>query len=190
MNYRRIPLAPRSAALVISVALVGCTQAPVVWKADGDPQQFKRDNYQCVQESRTQWSATGLPMIIAAEQNAKAESRRLYVMCMEARGYVHTMPGEPYVGLSARAIAGGLSIVSFVVGGPAANSGLRVGDVINEVDGRAVATANEFRETIDAKAPGDTVTIAVVRDGATQRIPVTIGRRPVRPYTEVVPHPW
>jgi C-terminal processing protease CtpA/Prc len=178
MNYRRIPLVPRSAALVSSVALVGCNQAPVVWKADSDSQQFKRDNYQCVQESRTQWSATGLPMIIAAEQNATAESQRLYIMCMEARGYVHAKPDEPYVGISTRAIAGCLSIVGFADGGPATNSGLRVGDVINEVDGRAVTTGNEMRAIIEAKSPGDTVTIVVVRDGATQRIPVTIGQGP------------
>src|SRR5713101_4808471 len=42
----------------IALALAGCAEQPIVWRADGG-QQFKQDNYQCVQESRTSWSGGG-----------------------------------------------------------------------------------------------------------------------------------
>src|SRR5262245_3580738 len=71
--------------------LMGCAAKPIVWRST-DEQQFKRDNYQCVQESRTSWGAGGSgamgpALMLAAKHEAEANSRRLYIMCMEARGY-------------------------------------------------------------------------------------------------------
>jgi S1-C subfamily serine protease len=51
------------------------------------------------------------------------------------------------------------------------------GDVIVAIDGNAVATTAEVQTTIDAKRPGDTVSITVIRDGDRRTISVTLGTR-------------
>jgi hypothetical protein len=55
-------------------------------------EQFKRDNYECVQQSRTQWSGgggglLGLVMILGSKSSADNQARELHKMCMDARGY-------------------------------------------------------------------------------------------------------
>ena len=76
---------------------------------------------------------------------------------------------------------------------PAAEAGLRAGtgtttidgrqyptggDVVTEVDGEAVETAEDLQRAIDAHKPGDTITLAVVRDGDTRTVDVTLDSRP------------
>jgi len=46
------------------------------------------------------------------------------------------------------------------------------------VDGEEVSTPSALQTTIDAKAPGDTLTLRVVRGGATRTVTVTLGTRP------------
>ena len=45
-------------------------------------------------------------------------------------------------------------------------------DMIVAVDGRPIKTANDFLEAVEAKQPGEQVTITVVRDG--QRVPIPL----------------
>ena len=59
--------------------------------------------------------------------------------------------------------------------GPAADAGLRDGDVITELDGELVADATDLIVDIRSLAPGDTVTLTVERDGATRTVEVTLG---------------
>ncbi len=75
------------------------------------------------------------------------------------------------------AAAAGLkaSTGSTTIGGETYPSG---GDVITEVDGKAVASAAGLQQLIDAKKPGDKVTLTVVRAGQTRTVDVTLGTRP------------
>lgn len=59
--------------------------------------------------------------------------------------------------------------------GPAADSGLRDGDIVTEIDGNLVADATDLIVDIRSLAPGDTVTLTVERDGATRTVEVTLG---------------
>jgi putative serine protease PepD len=52
------------------------------------------------------------------------------------------------------------------------------GDVITEVDGRAVDGADALRRAIDARRPGDKVRLTVVRGGEERTVEVTLGERP------------
>jgi putative serine protease PepD len=61
-----------------------------------------------------------------------------------------------------------------VAGGPAALAGLQPGDVIVAVDGRPVATYEEFVVAIRTFLPGDEVTLSVRRDGDTRDFTVTL----------------
>jgi predicted metalloprotease with PDZ domain len=148
-----------------ALALAACAEKPVAWwHQSHDLQQSKRDNYQCVQASRTAWSGGG--------------SEAVYIMCMEARGYVQATSGEPYLGVRVQSVERGLQVESVVAGGPAESAGLRVNDVVSGVDGRRIATLAELRALVESRNPGDRLNLVVVRDGDDQEIVLTIGRQP------------
>jgi S1-C subfamily serine protease len=52
------------------------------------------------------------------------------------------------------------------------------GDVITEIDGDAVRTAEELQRVIDSRSPGDTIELTVVRDGRELSVDVTLASRP------------
>jgi serine protease Do len=57
---------------------------------------------------------------------------------------------------------------------PGAKAGLKVGDVITAVDGKTVADAGELQVRVGEKHPGQTIELAVMRDGREMNIPVTL----------------
>ena len=71
------------------------------------------------------------------------------------------------------------ALVSQVVSGsPADSAGIKAGDVITALDGKAIASANDLTASLSAHAPGDKVTLTVTRTGSTKSIDVTLGSRP------------
>ncbi len=52
------------------------------------------------------------------------------------------------------------------------------GDVVTEIDGRAVTSAAELQSAIDAHKPGDTIALTVVRNGDTRTVRVKLATRP------------
>jgi putative serine protease PepD len=72
----------------------------------------------------------------------------------------------------------GASIADVRAGTPAAVAGLRNGDVVTEVNGDTVDSADELRELIDARSPGDTVELTLKRNGDTRTVKVELGTRP------------
>jgi putative serine protease PepD len=84
-----------------------------------------------------------------------------------------------FLGVEPTSVKGGVGITQVQSGTAAATAGLKVGDVITKVDGKAVANADALRATIDRYKPGDTVTLTVrTKAGATRSIRVTLGTRP------------
>ena len=63
-------------------------------------------------------------------------------------------------------------------GSPAARAGLKAGDVVLAVDGKAVRDARDLSRQIAFMGPGTTATVQVWRDGASRDLSVTIGRLP------------
>lgn len=85
---RRLPIA------TVFLLFAGCAQQQqmVFDKSGATQQELKRDNYECIQQSRTQWSGGGtglfgIGMMIATQNDAQNQAQQLFVMCMEARGY-------------------------------------------------------------------------------------------------------
>ena len=72
----------------------------------------------------------------------------------------------------------GLVVSEAVAGGPAANAGLKAGDVITAVDGKAVTDLQALRTILDGRKPGDVLRLTVRRDGADQQISLTLGEDP------------
>ena len=61
---------------------------------------------------------------------------------------------------------------------PAEKAGLRVGDLVTTVDGKAVVTYSEMIAVIRASKPGDEVTLGVTRGGNETTIAATLSQRP------------
>ncbi|MER6069799.1 trypsin-like peptidase domain-containing protein [Streptomyces sp. NPDC001817] len=60
-------------------------------------------------------------------------------------------------------------------GGPGDRAGLKAGDVITEVDGERVHTAEELIVKIRAHRPGDQLRLTVRRDGTERDVPLRLG---------------
>jgi S1-C subfamily serine protease len=86
---------------------------------------------------------------------------------------------RPYLGIQAQATEQGVQVMEVEAGGPAANGGLQVGDVIVGVSGDAGSDPSEALDTIlFEQKPGDTVTLDVIRNGQSTTVEVTLGERP------------
>ena len=83
-----------------------------------------------------------------------------------------------YLGVSLEDASGGARIAQVRSGTPAQRSGLHAGDVITGVDGKPIRSSDDLRRLIDAKSPGDNVTITYRRTGATHTAKVTLASRP------------
>ena len=60
---------------------------------------------------------------------------------------------------------------------PAAKADLRNGDIITQVAGHAVKAREEVQEMIASMAPGDKVSLEIIRDGKAQTVEVVLGER-------------
>jgi putative serine protease PepD len=83
-----------------------------------------------------------------------------------------------YLGVQLSDGNGGAQIGQVAGGGPAADAGLRSGDVVTAMDGKAINGADALVTAVDGKKPGDTVTLKVRRGGSTNDIKVKLGTRP------------
>jgi membrane-associated protease RseP (regulator of RpoE activity) len=87
---------------------------------------------------------------------------------------------EPgYLGLTGDSSAeGGVDVLAVRADGPAYQFGLRGGDRITAVNDVAVPDGDAMAEILAKLPVGSEVTFTVVRDGAEERVTVTLGRRP------------
>jgi len=63
-------------------------------------------------------------------------------------------------------------------GSPAANAGIKAGDVITAVNGKAVKDSRDLARRISETAPGTTVKLDVMRQGSEKSFEVTLGKLP------------
>jgi S1-C subfamily serine protease len=68
---------------------------------------------------------------------------------------------------------------SIVPGGPAEKAGLKAGDILTAVDGTKLDATHPLDLVMSQHAPGQTVTLDVLRNGQTSQVQVTLGTRPV-----------
>ncbi|MGH3081993.1 MAG: S1C family serine protease [Gaiellaceae bacterium] len=63
-------------------------------------------------------------------------------------------------------------------GTPADRAGLQAGDEVTAVDGEPIESGDDLRAAIDAKKPGDKITLTIERGGTERTVQVTLGQRP------------
>jgi S1-C subfamily serine protease len=72
----------------------------------------------------------------------------------------------------------GAVVDSVQEGTGAAEAGMRPGDIIVGIDGEPLATMSELVAEVRRRAPGDQLTLTVIRDGEELEVDVTLGERP------------
>ena len=72
-----------------------------------------------------------------------------------------------YLGVQLSDGNGGAQVGQVVSGAPAADAGVRTGDVVTAIDGKSITGADALVTAVDGKKPGDTVTLKVRRGGST-----------------------
>jgi len=125
----------------------------------------------------------GIGFAIPAEAAQKVMSQ-IVTFGFVKRGWLAIEPQDMTADL-ARAFglerAGGVIIAGMMRDGPAAKGGLKVGDIIQTIDGKPVNDTQRLMARIAAKAPGDLLELGIYRNGSAQTLALTAGQRPVKP---------
>lgn len=97
-----------------------------------------------------------------------------------ARGYLGIV-GQPVrlpEGQAGSHRDGALLVTGLAPGGPAADAGVFIGDIVLAVDGTPVASPEDLLDLLTGSRVGHTATLHLLRGGAPTDVTVTIGARP------------
>ena len=83
-----------------------------------------------------------------------------------------------FIGVNVAETPFGVTVTTVQDGTPAADVGIRAGDIITKVGNSTVATANQLSTVLRGTTPGATVTVTVERDGKSKTFEVTLAERP------------
>jgi serine protease Do len=92
----------------------------------------------------------------------------------EARPFTAPMP-------DIEGLDGGAIVIEVVEDSPARAAGLQAGDIITAIEGKPLTQPTEVREAVDARAPGDKLTLSVRRQEDDLEITVTLAESPDEP---------
>jgi putative serine protease PepD len=85
-----------------------------------------------------------------------------------------------YLGVSSSDAAGtpGAVVASVTSGSPAADAGVKAGDVVTAVNRTAIGRSGDLLAAVAARSPGDKLELTLRRDSGTQTMTVTLGTQP------------
>ena len=83
-----------------------------------------------------------------------------------------------YLGVAIDATASTAKIASVKAATPAAQAGLKAGDVVTAVDGTSIASGDDLTRAIDSHKPGDTITLKYRRGGSEHTVDLKLATRP------------
>jgi S1-C subfamily serine protease len=102
----------------------------------------------------------------------------------------HGRPRMGFLGIAGQTVAlpanqrgdsdrdSGLLVMGVTPGGPAEAGGVLVGDLVLDVDGRAIRSVDDLLEGLGSDAVGKQVRLTILRGGATRTVTVTVAERP------------
>ena len=79
----------------------------------------------------------------------------------------------------------GVEVLDVIAQGPAANSGLQVGDVILTIDGIEMVDANTLIQYVARKPPNTELNTQILRNGKNQQVSIMLKERPAQENVEV-----
>lgn len=85
--------------------------------------------------------------------------------------------GSGYLGLASEAHPQGLRITKVGQGSPAAEAGIREGDVLTKLNGKVLKDRSELQAQLKEMAAGDSVALEILRDGKSQTLTFNLGER-------------
>lgn len=83
-----------------------------------------------------------------------------------------------FIGVNVAETPFGVTVTTVQSGTPAADVGIKAGDIITMVGDFSIATANQLSTALRGTSPGATITVTVERDGKPQSFEVTLAERP------------
>jgi S1-C subfamily serine protease len=92
-------------------------------------------------------------------------------------GRVVSRPQRAWLGVFAHVLEEGVVVADVVPNGPGARSGIQEGDLIVSLDAQEVPTRKELYLSLWRHAPGEKMTLEVMRDNEVRRLSVTAGDR-------------
>jgi serine protease DegQ len=78
----------------------------------------------------------------------------------------------------ARAGAHGVRVANVMPSGPAAQAGIRPGDLLTAIEGKPVVDTTSLLNTVAALKPGSQAALTLLRERSELKVKVTVGRRP------------
>lgn len=145
------------------------------------------DNVAALREAQAAMKQARVRLEEAAQEVARLSAQRVGPMM---RNIIVAEDGEfprPTLGLIIQDADDGVLVTGVTPNGPAAEAGLKTGDLIVEIDGEDLAPSNEQRPTrlllrhMASVEPGESVTLAVERDG--ERMSMDVEARLMGPST-------
>jgi len=96
------------------------------------------------------------------------------------RGYLGILPQDlkPELAKAFHSSTSGALVGDVTPSSPASKAGLQKGDIITEVNGKAVSDANQLRLMVGMLDPNTKVNLKIMRDGKALEIAVTLGEFP------------
>ncbi len=96
------------------------------------------------------------------------------------RGYMGVIPEDvtPALAKAFHAATAGALLGDVTPGSPAAQAGLKKGDIVVELNGQPVSNANDLRLRVGNMEPNGTITMKVLRDGKQMDVSMHLGEFP------------
>lgn len=151
----------------IVAAWAACGSSPIAW-AQGALNRLEERQF-----GQANPAAPAKPLVVdpnRAKEPAKNEAEK-----PAERGFLGVISDD------ANDKGRGVRIVELVKGSPAEEAGLKVGDLITSINGKAVRQTPDVPDATQGAGPGTKLSITVQRDATIRTITVTLGRRPDDP---------
>jgi S1-C subfamily serine protease len=92
-----------------------------------------------------------------------------------------------FLGVRLVTTAEGVRVAAVLPAGPADAAGIRAGDLIAAVDNAPVTTAPQVQMLLDAKRPGESITLQIRRGDSTMSVTVRLAPRPIEAPSAMPP---